>query len=289
MSICELIDTFPTFLTCWAKAQLAPLDGQIEDWATGYMAPWPELLQKVKEDYSKQGLEWRHIARTKVFPFLSERLPAMQIAHDNLVELCTPTYSRAQRVLGFESDVTMVIYVGIGTGAGWLTSFRGSPGILFGLETVAELGWSDRETIVGLISHEIGHLVHRQRRAKDGDATGSGAWWQLYEEGFAQRCESRILGKDTWHQAGKSEDWISWCKSHQGWLAAEFLKAVDAGGPIAPFFGSWYDVKGKIETGYFLGHEAIRELEGTLGFEEIARLDNIERFMKPILKNMAGG
>ncbi len=39
MSTCEFVDTFPAFLTYWAKAQDKPLSDQIESWATEYMAP----------------------------------------------------------------------------------------------------------------------------------------------------------------------------------------------------------------------------------------------------------
>ena len=68
MSKCEVIDTFPAFLTYWAKAQGQPLDDQIEGWATEYLSPWPELLTMQVDDYTSQGVDWRQIAREKVFP-----------------------------------------------------------------------------------------------------------------------------------------------------------------------------------------------------------------------------
>ena len=68
MGTCKLIDTFPAFLTYWAKAREKHLDDQIESWASDYMAPWPELLRKQIEDYSGQHLDWQQVAREKVFP-----------------------------------------------------------------------------------------------------------------------------------------------------------------------------------------------------------------------------
>ena len=112
--MCELIDTFPAFLTYWAKVQDTSLDDQIEGWVTNYMASWPELLAKQIEDYSSQNLDWRQIAREKVFPYLTERLPAMQQVRQNLLALCQPIYARAQQVLPFDSKAIFVIYVGIG-------------------------------------------------------------------------------------------------------------------------------------------------------------------------------
>lgn len=288
MSMCTLIDTFPAFLTYWAEAGHKSLDDQIEDWATGYMAQWPELLAKQIEDYATQGLDWRQIAREKVFPYLDERLAAMQEAHGNLLELCVPIYSRAQHALAFDACAVFVIYVGIGCGAGWVTPFAGSPAILFGLENIAECGWSAPETIAGLIAHETGHLVHHHWRAQERKSIGSGPWWQLYEEGFAQRCEALILGWDSWHQATQkdSDDWLDWCQRNKGWLAAEFLRAVETGGPVSQFFGSWFEICGKSQTGYFLGHEVIVELEKRLSLEEIALLDSAEAWARPVLKQM---
>ncbi len=287
MSTCEFVDTFPAFLTYWAKVQDKPLSDQIESWATEYMALWPELLDKQIEDYSAQNLNWREIACEKVFPYLDERLPAMHEAHQNLLELAEPLYSRAQQALAFESKAIFVIYVGIGCGAGWATTFRGSPAILFGLENIAECGWSDQEAITGLVAHEIGHLVHHHWRAQHRKAMESGPWWQLYEEGFAQYCEKLIVGSDTWHQANSdSDDWLEWCQSRKGWLAAEFTRTVDAGKPVSAFFGSWLEIRGKSETGYFLGCEAINELEKRFSLKEIALLENVEIHLRPVLEQM---
>ncbi len=288
MSNVRVIDTFPAFLTYWAKVQGKPLDEQIEGWATDYMSLWPELLARQIEDYSSQNLDWRQIAREKVFPYLTERLPAMQQAHQNLLELCEPIYSRAQQALAFDSKANLVIYVGIGCGAGWVTPFRGLPAILFGLENIAESDWSAPETITGLVAHEIGHLAHYYWRAQDGKAIGSGPWWQLYEEGFAQHCESLILDSDTWHQAsgGNDDNWLDWCQSHKGWLAAEFVRTVDAGKPVSLFFGSWFEICGQSETGYFLGCEAIKELEKRFNLIEIALLENAEICLRPVLEQI---
>jgi hypothetical protein len=64
---------------------------------------------------------------------------------------------------------------------------------------------------------------------------GSGPWWDLYEEGFAQRCEELISDTVVFHQATgiKGSDWLNWCQSHKGLLAAEFLKTVAEGKSVA--------------------------------------------------------
>ncbi len=286
--MCALMDTFPAFLAFWAQAQELPLDEQIDRWAKDYLSPWPDLLARQIEDYASQHVDWRQVAREKVFPRLPERLPAMRQAHDALVELCEPTYARARHALGFDGEAIFVIHVGIGCGAGWATTLRGMPAVLFGLENIAECGWSASEVLAGLVAHEIGHLAHQGWRAQRGMPEGSGPWWQLYEEGFAQHCESLILGADSWHQAGGGDgDWLKWCQDHAGWLAAEFMRTADAGKPVSAFFGSWHDIRGRSQTGYFLGREAVQELAHALSLKEIALLEAVEGRLRPALERVA--
>jgi hypothetical protein len=289
MSKCNIIDTFPVFLTFWSEAQQKPIDAQIDCWASEYMSQWPELLEKQKQDYSDQQEDWRQIAREKVFPFLSRRLPAMRTAHENLLEICHPVYSRAQEVLGFESDLSFVIYVGIGCGAGWVTSYQNTLAILFGLENIAEEGWIQPSILTGLVAHEIGHVVHFHWLAQHELPTGSGPWWQLFTEGFAQRCEHLVLGKDTWHMSPDTEDsdWLDWCQEHKGWLATEFLRVVDEGESVRPFFGSWFDIRGRKQCGYFLGHELITRLEASMSLKEIALLNHVEVRLRRELERLA--
>jgi len=287
--MCEIIDTFPAFLKYWARVQGDSIGDKVERWAVEYLSPWPELRDAQIENYSSAGLDWRQIARDKVFPYLTERLPAMQEARRNLWASCAPVYARTRQLLAFEERTVFVIYVGIGCGAGWATTFCGSPAILFGLENIAECGWNGSEAIAGLIAHELAHLAHHHWRGQVGIPVGSGPWWQLYEEGFAQYCESLILHKDRWHRTcgGNTADWLDWCYSHQPWLAGEFLRRADAGEPVAAFFGSWFEIRGRSETGYFLGCAAITELTKRLDLKEIALLEDVEVHLRPLLEQMA--
>jgi hypothetical protein len=43
---------------------------------------------------------------------------------------------------------------------------------------------------------------------------------------------------------------------------------------------------GKSETGYYLGHEAVRELEKQFTLKDIALLDNPAVYLRPIIESM---
>ncbi len=289
MSSSEIVDTFPDFLSFWNKAQEKPIEERIEGWASVYMSHWPELLQKQVQNYTEEKLDWRDIARERVFPYLGERLPAMREAHNNLLQLCAPTYLKAKEALGFESDVAFVIYVGIGCGAGWAATFEGTPAVLFGLENIAECGWSDPSSTAALVAHELGHLAHQHWLKQAGLEDDSGPFWQLYSEGFAQRAEHTIMGKDTWHESAgiNDPDWLDWCRTHLGWLAAEFLRRADSGESVRPFFGHWFDIQGRRQCGYFLGHELVKQLAEHLTLKEIALLDQIDDRIRSSLEQIA--
>ncbi len=283
----NIVDTFPAFLAFWEKAQHFPLDAQIEGWASDYLAQWPELLEKQIQSYAEDGDDWRDVARERVVPFWAERLPSMRRAHEHLLRVCTRVYDRAQATLGFAQPLTFVIYAGIGCGAGWATTYQDNTAILFGLENIAEEGWDDAAVLRGLIAHEIGHLWQFEQRARAGLAPGKGPWWDLYTEGLAQRCEHVITGEESWHMAAKDADWAQWCEQEKSWLAREFLRVVEAGGDVRPFFGSWFAIRGHKQTGYFLGCDVIRQLEAQKTLQEIALLEDVDAVFSDALRVIA--
>lgn len=277
-----LVDTFPAFLSWHQKARLLEVDKQVNSWADDYMAEWPELLEKQIKEYVLEKCDWRRIARDKVFPFLQTRLPAMQEAHDNIVKACGSIYIRAQEIFNFKSSINFVIYTGIGCGAGWATEYQGTPSVLFGLENIAESGWSSFDDIRGLAAHELGHLIHQSWRKQENKTYGSGPWWRLYEEGFAQRVESLLIDdKPPFYRKGA--DWYDWCKVNKQQLTRRFMKTVEDNESVSSFFGSWYEISGKSETGYYLGYEVIKELQKQFSLKDIAFFDDVRVYLQPII------
>jgi hypothetical protein len=72
--VLEIIDTFPAFLKYWRKVRGQSINKQIEGWEKEYMSSWPELLAKQIDNYEADKLDWRQIARKRVFPHLAARM-----------------------------------------------------------------------------------------------------------------------------------------------------------------------------------------------------------------------
>jgi hypothetical protein len=248
---------FPAFEAFWRRVRGEPVSHQIDRWEHEYMAPWPELLSKLKESYVSEGADWKRVARRHVFPYLGDRLDRMRILHHELVRSLPGSWARTRRALHLRFPVRFVIYVGIGCGAGWATTYDGQPACLIGLENAAAShgggdGWSRR-----VVAHEVAHLAHQAWRHERGDRQVD-PWWTLYEEGFATYCERQIEPRSFPLRTGRN-DWLAWCEGMRPWLARKFLDDVTARRSVRPFFGSWFNIQGYIETGYYLGSEVIRD------------------------------
>ena len=290
----QVLDTFPTFERYWETVRSKPVAVQIDCWETEYMARWPELLEKQKGAYSEEGMDWKRIAKTRIFPQLSERLPRMRLLHRRLLRSIPRSWSRTRRVLEPGFPVRFIIYVGIGFGAGWATRYGGQPACLLGLENATETAYGRSGGMPGVVSHEVAHLVHDEWRRRNGlqgiDEPG-GPFWQLYEEGFATECERRVEDPRRYRLRTGSPDWLPWCQCHRAWLATKFLRDVRARNSLRPFFGSWYKIHGHIECGYFLGAEMVREWAEHSSLKEIALLPEpaVRRKVKSSLARMADG
>ncbi len=286
MGKCEIVDLFPFFMEFWIQNRQKPIDDQIYLWANEYMAPYPHLLKKLQDNYLEDGYQWEEVAKEFVFPFLPERVETMKKIHQNLILLIEPIFHKAVRTFDLKFDVHFVIYVGIGVGAGWATEYFGVPAVLAGLENTAECGWITSESLEGLMAHELGHLIHHQwRKSKSLPVKNDSPYWSLYEEGIAMRFEHFIVGYECFHEQIGQIDWVNWCRTNLSKLAEKFLEDEKDPENIKKFFGSWFDIDGMKQTGYFLGHEIIKQLEKKMDFKEICLLpmEDIDRVIKNTL------
>ena len=265
---CEFVDLASELLPLLQARLSRPLDEQIREWQAFYGVHAPELPGRLYRDY--EGVEggWGKIATERIFPQLPALLDRMHAALSNIRAVYREIGELAAERLQLRSKVVIVAYVGLGNGAGWATRWEGNPAVLLGLENIAELNWHDKESLRGLLAHEIGHLLMMEVR---GDIEGmtEDPLLSLYEEGFAQHCEHVILRERTWHCASQ-EGWADWCRTHERDLAREYLRSMDDRERWRRFFGSWFDVDGWRQTGYYLGCLFIEELSATHELRELA-------------------
>ena len=287
----NIIDTFPAFEKYWRQYRDSSTNAQVNAWVSEYMVNWPALLKKQIKQYQSEGIDWKKVARERVFPNLEERLPEMRLARKRLLEESQKIIRRAQLRFNDRHSLYVIIYVGIGLGAGWATTYLKSPALLFGLENIAEEGWTDKSEIGGLIAHELGHLYHSFWREKAGKRFGSSPLWDLYTEGFADRFEQLLEDNENSHIAKDSDgqEWLAWCQENRQWIASEFLNRLDRKDDLRPFFGSWYELRGHSQTGYFVGGELIKKLEQSYSLKRIATLNNINGRIKLMVSDMAKG
>lgn len=287
----QIIDTYPDFRSCWKDTGELPVKYKLEKWLNEYMEGYSALLEKQVEDYESKGFDWRKESKEKVFPDLEERLPRMEEARENLLELVPEIHDRARKFFELDPEISVVIYVGIGCGAGWSTEFKGKSALLFGLENIAECDWTDHRSLEGLTAHELGHLFHERIREASDLSLNEGPLWRIYEEGVAKWSEFKLLDRESWYEArGLNEaGWLNWCREHRGWLAEEFLQRVEKEKSVDQFFGSWYDLRGWKQTGYFLGYEAVTGLISNCNLKEqdILKISDPSEQIKRSLKKIA--
>ncbi|QEE16115.2 hypothetical protein DSAG12_01944 [Promethearchaeum syntrophicum] len=285
----KIFDTFDDFEEIWSLMENADIENQIEIWKTLYMEKWPYILKMQIESYQNDGGDWKKIAKEHVFPKLKESVQYMKQVRNELKKAIKFVAPRALQKFQLDFPLNFVIYVGIGVGAGWATEFREKPAVLYGLENIIECGWKTFESLAPLSAHEIGHLIHfHWRKDRNLPIENHSPFWQLYEEGFAMRCEHKIMEEESWHQQMGQENWVLWCKSHLSYLAQKFLdESGDNNTEMQRnFFGSWFEIEGKKQTGYYLGHEIVKSWEEEGNFKEIAlmKMDEIDEKVKKTLK-----
>jgi hypothetical protein len=284
----KILDTFDGFERYWSNVSQKSINQKLRLWKSVYMSEYPELLEKQIKSYKEDGIDWEKIAMERIFPKLDEWLPLMKIARENLLSICGTTYELARRNLKVDFPIVFVLYVGLG--AGWATQYKSQPACLLGLEKIAELKWHSRKRLKSLLVHEIGHLIHMQWRNEfeKFEMNERDPLFLIYSEGFAKRYEFFILGEETWNEAN-DENWISWCRRNEGLLAKEYLYRVESGKSVNEFFGDWLDIKGKSQTGYYLGWRVIQLLEEKYYVKEIATLpfEKVKKEVKECLRHLA--
>lgn len=285
-----IIDTFDRFQIFWKKYKNKNIASQIQGWQVYYLNKWPELLEKQMVSYKEDKLDWATVAKKRVFPMLSKRMVEVRKAHSLVIKELPTAIQKAKNKLNFRKKIIGVVYVGIGCGAGWATTYNGNLAVLMGLENIVDCRWFQKKSIRGLIYHEIGHLYHDHLMNMGKKHPKNDAYQTLYQEGFAQRIEHIIQGKETWHESMgiNPPNWKRWCEENISLIAKYFVKNQNDIVKLRKLFGHWYNYKGMKQCGYYLGHEVIKQLQlKGKPIDEIGKMQNAEDEIRDIVEGIA--
>jgi hypothetical protein len=94
------------------------------------------------------------------------------------------------KTFGKSINATIMLYVGLCNGAGWVVNLDSEQYVLLGIEKIIELDWCDTKAMYGLIYHELGHIYQMQHGVLTREYKGSDSFlWQLFTEGIAMYFE----------------------------------------------------------------------------------------------------
>lgn len=170
-------------------------------------------------------------------------------------------------------DVDLVLYLGLCSGAGWVTPVKGKPTVLLGVEKILELDWVDPDAMTGLIFHELGHVYQEQYGVlrRELASLPDQLLWQLFTEGVAMVFEQEIAGDpEYYHQ--NSEGWKQFCDANAALILQSFRDDLPSmTNENQRYFGDWVRFHGYGDTGYYLGARFVRFLLRHDRFDSIIR------------------
>ena len=172
-------------------------------------------------------------------------------------------------------DADLILYLGLCNGAGWVTTVRGRPAVLFGIEKIMELNWQGPDAMTGLIYHELGHVYQAQYGVlyRESGSLPDRFLWQLFSEGIAMVFEQELADDpDSFHQYGK--EWMQWCSGHLDLIRRSFFDDLSTMTfADQRYFGDWVSFEGYGDTGYYLGARFVRFLLQSDSFDSLIRYD----------------
>lgn len=272
----HIVDTFKDFKLCFKDKLDLTIEEKIDLWEKNYIYKYTELEKKCKEDYSSNGYDWNKIAKEMVFNRTKKDFYKMIQAHKNILLIMNTLNTRIDKLFNLNLEVNIVLYCGLCNSAGWVDTYNNRRAILFGIDKIAELNWHTSEKLESLLAHELCHVAHFGIRGEDKlpDNIDRNRYnegiWSLYEEGFAQFFQYKLLDKEI---DSRGIEWFEICKINETQLKKLYLRALfDEEEGTKDFFGDWFEVLGISDAGYYLGAEFIRMMDTQHNIEYIAKL-----------------
>lgn len=269
----RIIDTYPTILTAYEGDAF-----HFEKWKA-YMeaalpGAWAMCTSELKECLETGAVSWER-EYLPVLNAVARSGGLRERAHDSF---CRATKNLERTVcekFGKSLDVDLIFYLGLCSGAGWVTEYRGHKAVFLGIEKIMELDWCGLDDMYGLLYHELGHVYQDAygvlERTFDNDADSF--LWQLFTEGVAMYFEQTLVGDPNYYHQDR-DGWRQWCGDHLEEIKADFdrdLKTMTFADQR--YFGDWVKYHGRGDVGYYLGCQLVRHMLSAYAFDDLIRLD----------------
>lgn len=248
----KLIDTYGQIIEHFSNGF------DLEEWRVYGAGIFPALPQMCMQACEKYCFD------TQVLPVILQALAGkdkLEQAHNSFIAATEGLPQRFQALFDAPLDTTIVFYLGLCNGAGWVTRVEQCPTILLGVEKIIELNWHTADSMQGLIYHELGHIWHGSVGSMEQEPEGAKqqAVWQLYVEGFACHCEQLLAGHADQYHFGSAQ-WLAWCKGNETQLVQEYWRRIQTEESVQDFFGDWCSYQNHSNVGYYLGTCFVRWL-----------------------------
>lgn len=198
---------------------------------------------------------------------INKAIKSFSLVTENLNEKICKTFGKS-------INATIMLYVGLCNGAGWVVNLDSEQYVLLGIEKIIELDWYDTKAMYGLIYHELGHIYQMQHGVLTREYKGSDSFlWQLFTEGIAMYFEQRLMADDNFfHQ--NVNGWMNWCDANIYRIKVDFNNDLaNMSRSNQRYFGDWVNYYGKPDVGYYLGARFVQWLNKRYTFDEMINFD----------------
>lgn len=189
---------------------------------------------------------------------------------------------------GKSLNVEIILYLGLCNGAGWVTTINHKTYCLLGIEKIIELNWYDRDSLYGLIYHELGHVYQNQYGVLERkfDNNKHQFLWQLFTEGIAMYFEQTLIGDYNYYHNEKS-NWKQWCDENIEQIKKDFYNDLEhITFENQKYFGDWVYYNGHSDVGYYLGTKFVQFICNKYKFDDILsfEIDIVEKLYEEFLR-----
>lgn len=186
-------------------------------------------------------------------------------------------------------DVDIILYLGLCNGAGWVTDINGQTKVLLGIEKIIELNWDNRDQMIGLIYHELGHVYQKQFGILDRkfNNLSDQFLWQLFTEGVAMYFEQILVGDFSYFHQDDGE-WKKYYDHHCVQLKKDFIEDIGRmKNQNQRYFGDWVLYNNYSDAGYYLGAKLIQHICEYIDFNEVISfcIEEVKYYYKSFVEN----